>query len=124
MDKILEIKIDNKGHQRGTVGWLLNVADHIKIGESTSGEQGAWLKDKQDKTICPLVIRNWYDNGQLAIVEQLNSDDPGYTLMLDFYTSKACMQKIQELAKEVTGILDEIFEADDKDDCSLRIEVK
>jgi hypothetical protein len=115
MEKTIKIKIANKGKVKGTVGWLADHAAEIKIGESESGRQGAWLKDKDGNIITVLVIRGYWDNEKhkldFAVRRENNSQD-GYELVADCFFSDAAWKKIEATQKIVALQMDELWEAE------------
>ena len=111
MEKMIKIKIDDKGRAKGTVGWLLDVADHIKIGTTKSGNQGAWLKDVNGETITVLAIRNWEYKTGIQLIEKCDDMNISHIFLCpDFPLSDACYERLYELAQKAAVIMDELWE--------------
>jgi len=109
MEKQITIKIDKKGLAKGTVGYLLESADHIKIGVTKNNNQAAWLLGKDNETIACLAIRGYLDDGtELMLME--NVEDFADNNASDFIWSAAAWEKIEELQEKVAKVMDELWD--------------
>ena len=108
MEKQITIKIDKKGLAKGTVGYLLESADHIKIGVTKNNNQAAWLRGKENETIACLCVRGFFgDDAKLILME--NVVDYEDNSASGFIWSDAAWEKIEELQEEVAKIMDELW---------------
>ena len=119
MEKILKVEIENRGYIRGTVGWLCVGADRLKIGKTEQGKQGAWLKDREGKTMATLAIRGWGDDSNKISLFG-NSGHPEWNAC-DFICSNACWERMKEIQIEAVRIMDELWESEEGE-ANLRIE--
>lgn len=110
MIKEIEININKNNELKGTTSWLAKNADHVDIGETKDGMLGAWLRDKNNKTLSVLAIKNWCNDGKIKTVEAYTYEKA--TLCPDFEITEACLGKLQEIAKETAKIMEEIWEED------------
>jgi len=113
VEKEIKIKIDDKGILKGTVGWLLKNADHVTIKATRYDNQGAWLKNKKGETLSVLAIRDWNDDGEVAIIQEFSHG--GCALCPNFKVSDPCLKKLQEIAEIAAETMDEIWNHDDPD---------
>jgi len=121
MEKQITIKIADKGELRGTVGWLLKNADHVKIGETKSGNQGAWLENQNGETMSVLAIRNWWhEDGEIKTIK--SCDPSEYDLSPNFSVSPACLERLQELAETVSEIMEEMW--NENPECEIELKIK
>jgi hypothetical protein len=118
MKKEITINIDNKGFAPGTVGWLCENVDSMLIGKTRDGNQGAWLKDKEGKTLTVLAIRGFYDEDTIDEITR----NYGYRGDMDcaFICSDACWEKIEELTAAAVEKMEGVWESMEGDK-SLKI---
>ena len=104
-----EINIKNQGNYKGTVGWLCENADTIVIGETRSGDQGAWIKDSEGKVITVLAVRNFYGGADNEITK-VKRDGNEYDLTCHIPYSDAAWASIQALSEIAEGEMEKSFE--------------
>lgn len=104
-----EINIKNQGSCKGTVGWLCENATTIVIGETRSGDQGAWLKDSEGNTITVLAVRNFYGGADKEIT-RVKRDGSEFDLTCGIPFSDAAWASIQALSEIAEGEMEKSFE--------------
>ena len=104
-----EIEIKNQGNSKGTIGWLAKNASTILIGETKSGDQGAWLKDNGGNTITVLAVRNFYGGADKEITK-VKRDGSEYDLTCDFPCSDAAWESIERLSHLASEEMEKSFE--------------
>ena len=100
MKKIINIK--NQGSCKGTVGWLCENAATISIGETRSGDQGAWLRDSEGKVLTVLAVRNFYGGADKEITK-VKRDGSEYDLTCHIPCSDSAWESIQSLSEIAEG---------------------
>ena len=80
----LTVKIENKGNQIGTVGWLAKNAAKLRVGTSKHGCRGVWLDDHDGKTIDTLAIAGFNGAGDDSISRVERVDTIGFGVIDNF----------------------------------------
>ena len=113
MEKMLKVRIDNKGYLWGTLGWLCKNADSVKIGPTKAGKQGAWIKNKEGDTLVTLAIRSFFEEDGKVV--KMQNKDIGWNELsaCEFMCSDACWFVIKQVQQEVENIMDRIWESDE-----------
>jgi hypothetical protein len=95
-DKTMNITIEIKkiSHAPGTIGWLAENATQIKIGSTKDNERGAWLKDKDGKTITILAL----DSREAGSLCRVTREMHEWTLSADMRFTDAAWQMIQQFS--------------------------
>jgi len=57
----ITLEIQNNGLSKGSLGWLCSNLGKIKIGNTKTGNQAAWLLDRDEKNITVLAVRGWWE---------------------------------------------------------------
>ena len=104
-----EINIKNQGSCKGTVGWLAKHSAAIFIGETRSGDQGAWLQDSNGNTITVLAVRNFYGGADKEIT-RVKRDGSEYDLTCDIPCSDAAWASIENLSQLAAEEMEKNFE--------------
>jgi hypothetical protein len=66
MKKQIRVTMVDTGAAVGTVGWLAQHAEEIRILEKPSGKLAAYLYDAEGEIVSPLAVRDWWGNAQTA----------------------------------------------------------
>ena len=112
MEKVLKIEVDNKEFCKGTLGWLCENADRLRIGTTTNNNQGAWLENSDGETIVTLAVRSFlHDDGKVE--RMINNDGCCDELNACAHNCSAkCWAKIEDIQDEVVDIMDAVWESE------------
>jgi hypothetical protein len=93
----ITLKIDNNGQANGTLGWLCKTAASIKIGNTKTGKQAAWLMGHDGKSIACLAVRGyWGDVMPPSDIQGMTRNMPE-CLGIDFGVTDAAWAKLEEI---------------------------
>lgn len=110
------IKINNQGFSVGSVGWLLSEIDTIKINITQDGAGlGAWLKNKEGKTIVMLACQNYFSQEEQGKITLCDRRSDPFTPGMKHEVTDACWYKIQELSEMAKELIIESVKNDPTD---------
>lgn len=89
--------IQNNGLSKGTLGWLCSNLGSIKIGETKSGKQGAWLIGRDGESITVLAVRGYWNEvpGFRSKIETVKRDGHPDELLADMGFTDAAWEIIE-----------------------------
>jgi hypothetical protein len=124
MKQLIEVKIENKGHMLGTLGWfneIMNKSEFV-IKETTEGTPAMFLKTTDDdgKVKYSFLCKKFSDNKD-PFGFRLTSDyylckiaeSHGYvTGLFNFPLTPACKKAVEEMIMRAKDAFKEWFESD------------
>ena len=103
----ITLQIQNNGIARGTLGWLCANIGSIKIGETKSGKQAAWLLDRDGKNITVLAVRGWWEHAPAIETAGRDTDTSIPTLNADMIFTDAAWEIIKQCQQIAVSAMEE-----------------
>ena len=90
------LKIDRKGEQPGTLGWLCKNAASINCGKTKQDYAGVWLKDHEDKTMFCLGLRGFFGSCGSSEVDHPSRHDNEMDFSVGMSLTDAAWKVVEE----------------------------